>query len=126
MMTRLLLTMLVACMLLFSSPVLAEQFLGRVVYFDKATGFDLTVGNWLVDSKFCVSTDIDQRKAAKLHRDALNTTLEQILDSSMSQSEKDEFALSYGEQIGATAKNQYHLFCQSFEPNHLLEPLLGN
>ena len=123
-MLRLLLILLFSFVLLFSSPVFAEQLMAKL-YYSNQTEVLKEVGTWLVNSNNPIcSGSLNKVNAAILHRQNLTWTLERAMDGSFYGVTRESYAAEMGRQIGNTFTNDYYARCIEFADDDLLVFLL--
>ena len=124
-MTRLLLTLLIAFVPLFSSPVLAEQNIASLHFTSEKQVTD-TVFRWLVDSSHPICSGYKKfESAAMLHRQELLRILEVKLASTyFSEKRKKQFSATYFDDVARTYSNDYFVLCSTFSANEQLDLLL--
>ena len=136
-MTRLLLTLLVIAFVpLFSSPVFAEQWTVELTY--NLKGSDLVggevIGRWSVENHpLCANPKgwnleaINQRWAAKLHRDDLNYQLGlfALNESDRVDKKVEEVVERLLREIQATRSDyEYRIWCYPLKPKDELDKLV--
>ena len=120
-MTRLLLSLLVIFMPLFSSSVIAEQQMAKLYYSNQRVAMR-EVATWLVDGNSPICNRVlNKANAAAFHRQSLNAALENSVGGNFVGTTREEFATEMGKRIGNTFSNDYYVFCTPFASSDWLD-----